>query len=137
MKRDNWRKTLFIVLGCITLLLGALGLVLPVLPTTPFWLLTAYLFLKSSPRLYACAMSNRVFGAIVKSFQLYHAIPLHAKIISIVMMWGTIIFSSFLIGKLWLTIVLVFISTCVSIHILRYPTLTEELKQKFDNKNDK
>ncbi len=126
----RWRKPVYIVLGTLTLGLGALGLFLPVLPTTPLWLLTAYLYMHSSPELYQRAMSNRLFGGVVRNFQLYRAIPLRSKIIIMVVLWGGISLSCYAVAKLWLTILLLLTALCISIHVLSYPTLTLQLRKE-------
>lgn len=63
------RKNLFIVLGCLFVLLGAIGVVLPVLPTTPFLLLALALFANSSPRFHQMLLNNRWFGAILRQWE--------------------------------------------------------------------
>ncbi len=126
----GWRKPLYITLGTLALALGALGLFLPVLPTTPLWLLTAYFYTHSSPELYERAMRNPIFGSVVRNFQLYRAIPLHTKIIIMVILWGGITLSCYAVAKLWLTILLLFTALCISIHVLSYPTLTQQLRKE-------
>lgn len=97
-------KTLYIVLGSISLALGILGIFLPLLPTTPFLLLTAALYFKGSPRLYNWLLNHRHFGPYIRNFRENKAIPLRAKIISLVLMWGTMLYciffpDSFYMGK--------------------------------------
>lgn len=87
-------KTLYIVLGSISLALGILGIFLPLLPTTPFLLLTAALYFKGSPRLYNWLLNHRHFGPYIRNFRENKAIPLRAKIISLVLMWGTMLLQS-------------------------------------------
>ena len=81
-------KTLCIILGSISLALGILGIFLPLLPTTPFLLLTAALYFKGSPRLYNWLLNHRHFGPYIRNFRENKAIPLRAKVISLVLMWG-------------------------------------------------
>ena len=107
-------KTLYIVLGSISLGLGILGIFLPLLPTTPFLLLTAALYFKGSPRLYNWLLNHRENKAI----------PLRAKIISLVLMWGTMLYCIFfLIPLLWVKILLGLIAAGVTYHILSFKTL--------------
>ena len=51
------KKIVFVTLGCISLALGVVGIVLPILPTVPFFLLTAFCFAKSSERLHSWVSS--------------------------------------------------------------------------------
>ena len=68
-------KTLYIVLGSISLALGILGIFLPLLPTTPFLLLTAALYFKGSPRLYNWLLNHRHFGPYIRNFRENKAMP--------------------------------------------------------------
>ena len=100
-------KTLCIILGSISLALGILGIFLPLLPTTPFLLLTAALYFKGSPRLYNWLLNHRHFGPYIRNFRENKAIPLRAKVISLVLMWGTMLYCIFfLIPLLWVKILL-------------------------------
>ena len=73
-------KTLYIVIGTISLALGILGIFLPLLPTTPFLLLTAALYFKGSFRLYNWLLNHRYFGPYIRNYRENKAIPLRAKI---------------------------------------------------------
>ena len=117
-------KTLYIVLGSISLGLGILGIFLPLLPTPPFLLLTAALYFKGSPRLYNWLLNHRHFGPYIRNFRENKAIPLRAKIISLVLMWGTMLYCIFfLIPFLWVKILLGLVATGVTYHILSFKTL--------------
>lgn len=100
--------------------LGTLGIVLPVLPTTPFYLLTAWCFMRSSEKLYARTMNNRLFGSIVRNYYEKRAISKKVKLISISTTLLTIAISIVLVETLWLRIALACIALLVSIHILRF-----------------
>lgn len=113
---------MLIAAGCLSLVLGTLGIALPVLPTTPFYLLTAWCFMRSSEKLYNKAMNNRLFGSIVRNYYEKKAISLKVKIISISTTVLTIAVSIALVDILWLRIILACIAILVSIHILRFKT---------------
>ena len=117
-------KTLCIVIGSISLALGILGIFLPLLPTTPFLLLTAALYFKGSPRLYNWLLNHQHFGPYIRNFRENKAIPLRAKIISLTLMWGTMSYCIFfLIPLLWVKILLALIAAGVTYHILSFKTL--------------
>lgn len=117
------RRIVYILLGSLFLILGAVGIFIPLLPTTPFWLLTCWFYLRSSEKLYNRAMSNRYFGSYIKGFMVDKAIPIRSKVISISVMWlSAILTSVYLIEYLWMKILLILISIGVTWHILSFPT---------------
>ena len=71
--------------GWVFVGLAALGVVLPLLPTTPFLLVAAACFARSSPRFYDWLLQNRVFGPLIRNWRESRSIPLHVKAVSIVM----------------------------------------------------
>lgn len=117
-------KTICIIFGTLSLGLGILGIFLPLLPTTPFLLLTAALYFKGSPRLYQWLLSHRYLGPYIRSFREEKAIPLRAKIVSLLLMWGTMLYCIFfLIPLVWVKVVMFLIAAGVSYHILSFKTL--------------
>lgn len=117
------RRTVYIVLGTVFLILGAIGIFVPLLPTTPFWLLTCWFYIRSSETLYARVMRNRYFGSYIRDFVEDKAIPMRSKIISLGVMWTSAVLTSvFLIERWWVMASLFLITTAVSWHILSYPT---------------
>ena len=65
---NGTRRIIYITLGTFFLILGAIGIFVPLLPTTPFWLLTCWFYVRSSEKLYNRVMSNRYFGPHIKGF---------------------------------------------------------------------
>ena len=108
-------KVLYILFGTLSLALGIIGIFLPLLPTTPFLLLTAALYVRSSPRLYNRLLHHKYLGS---------SIPLRAKIISVSLIWITILNCIFFIVPYWwLKAVLLLIAAGTSYHILSFKTL--------------
>lgn len=117
------KRIIYIVLGSLFLILGAIGVFVPVLPTTTFWLLTCWFYLRSSESLYNRAMSNRYFGSYIRNYMVDKAIPLRSKIISVSVMWlSAILTSLFLIEYVWVKILLILVSIAVTWHILSFST---------------
>ena len=83
-------KVLYILFSTLSLALGIIGIFLPLLPTTPFLLLTAALYVRSSPRLYNRLLHHKYLGSYIRNFRENKAIPLRAKIISVSLIWITI-----------------------------------------------
>jgi uncharacterized membrane protein YbaN (DUF454 family) len=86
-------RILLIALGTVFLALGAVGVVVPGLPTTPFLLLAAALYFRSSDRLYSWLLNHRVFGRAIRNFRETRSISLRAKITAITTMWAMILLS--------------------------------------------
>lgn len=82
----TWLRPLLAAAGVLSLALGVLGIVLPGLPTTPFVLLAAACFAKSSPRLHARLLTNRYLGPLVRDWEAHRSIPLRIKMVSIALM---------------------------------------------------
>jgi len=117
------RQVIYIILGTIFLVLGSIGLFLPLLPTTPFWLLTCWFYLRSSEKLYRRVLNNKVFGSYVKGYMVEKSIPLRAKIISLTVMWvSTTLVAIFFIPSIWIRLLLLTITILVTWHILSFPT---------------
>ena len=72
-------KIVFVTLGCISLALGVVGIVLPILPTVPFFLLTAFCFAKSSERLHSWFLSTRMYKKYIGSYMKRKGMTLKAK----------------------------------------------------------
>jgi uncharacterized membrane protein YbaN (DUF454 family) len=75
----KFMRYLLILAGMLCIALGVLGVFLPLLPTTPFMLLAAACFARSSPRFHNALLSSRMFGPIIKQWQERRSIPKKAK----------------------------------------------------------
>lgn len=103
-------KIVFIFLGSISLCLGVIGIFIPGLPTTPFLLLTAAFYIRSSDFLYNKLISNRILGKYIRNYSEKKGISLRVKIYSISIMWLMITLSTrFLIDLYWVDILVIFI----------------------------
>ncbi|MBQ5645143.1 MAG: YbaN family protein [Bacteroidaceae bacterium] len=121
-------KFLLIVLGSLSLALGILGIFLPVLPTTPFLLLSAALYMRSSQRLYDWLMAHKHLGPYIKNFREHKALPLRVKVVSVSMVWATLLYCAFFVAKeWWMSAVFIAIATGVTVHILNYRTLKKRM----------
>lgn len=114
-------KYILALLGLISLTLGVIGIFLPLLPTTPFLLLSAALFMKSSKRLYYWLMNHKYLGTYLKNYLNHKTISKKSKITSLSLLWITIGLSIFcIVEKLIIKIVLLAIAITVTIHILSF-----------------
>ena len=116
-------KCILISAGTFFLGLGIIGIFLPVLPTTPFLLLAAACYARSSKRFYSWLMNNKWFGAYIKNYKEGKGISLKFKIFTICLLWVTILFSAFFVVDItWIKILLIIIACGVTIHILTVKT---------------
>jgi uncharacterized membrane protein YbaN (DUF454 family) len=90
---DPLRRALWAVLGLLCVGVGALGVVLPGLPTTPFLVLAAGCFLRSSQRLYDRLLASRVFGPLIRDFREGRGVPRRVKLLALVTMWVFVTFA--------------------------------------------
>ncbi len=116
-------RFILIGLGTIFLALGVIGVVVPGLPTTPFLLLAAAFYVRSSDRLYSWLLNHKVFGKIIRDFRETRSISLRTKVISIGMMWAMILLSILLfIENLTVEITVAALGAIGTVVLLLIPT---------------
>ncbi len=120
-------KAVLILFGTISLSLGIIGVVVPGLPTTPFILLSATLYFKSSKKLYNWLINHRFFGKIIKNYRAKNAISVKTKWFSLILMWIMILASVFFgISNLHLKIFVLALGLVGSFFMGRIPTYKNE-----------
>lgn len=117
------RQKFLIILGTLCVGLAVVGILLPVLPTTPFLLLAAYFYGRSSKRFYNWLLNNRWFGGYIRNYREGNGIPLKQKVSVILLLWLTIGFSAWLfVSQWWLKGILIAIAIGVTIHLVQVKT---------------
>ena len=125
------KRIVLTIAGSLSLFLGVTGIFLPILPTTPFLLLSAACFIRSSDRLYRWLIGHRYLGNYIRFYMDYRAITLKSKVVSLAGLWIVILLSAFLfVDKLWIRLLLLFIAIAVSIHVLKMKTVTKEMMEQ-------
>jgi uncharacterized membrane protein YbaN (DUF454 family) len=120
-------KWILITAGTIFVGIGIIGIFIPILPSTPFLLLAAACYARSSTRFYDWLINNKLIGAIIKNYREGRGIPLKIKVFTIFLLWITILFSVFFILLIsWIKIILIIIAIGVTIHILTIKTYTQK-----------
>lgn len=120
-------KYLLASLGLISLSLGILGIFIPLLPTTPFLLLSAALFMKSSKRLYNWLMNHKYLGKHLQNYLLHKTISKKSKISALSLLWIAILATIIMIiDNLIIKILLLVIAIAVTIHILSFKSNKEK-----------
>ena len=112
------------ILGSVALVLGVVGVFLPLLPTTPFLLLAAALYFRSSPRLYDWLLTHPRLGTYIRNFRENKAIPLRVKIVSVTLVWITLLYCAFFVAhNIYMSLLFLVLAVGITVHILHYKTL--------------
>tara|TARA_B100001142_G_scaffold231027_1_gene229182 strand:+ start:1533 stop:1952 length:420 start_codon:yes stop_codon:yes gene_type:complete len=125
LNKNKLVRILFVFIGSIFVGLAVIGIFLPGLPTTPFLILAAYFYIRSSKKLYDWLINNKILGIYIKGYLSGKGMPLRAKIISLIFMW---IFGSFAVlfgipDSLFFVKIIVFIILLIgTIFLLRVKT---------------
>jgi len=122
-------KGILIAGGSLSVALGVIGIFFPVLPTTPFLLLAAFCYARSSQRFYDWLLNNRWFGDYIRNYREGRGIPLTEKILAISSLWLTIGFSVLcVVQNMWVKLLLLSIAVGVTIHLVRIKTLRKKVE---------
>lgn len=120
------QRIILLTIGWLAIVLGTLGIVLPLLPTTPFVLLAAWCFARSSPRFHHWLLWHSPFGRYLRHWQQHHAIPPGAKGRAIALIICTFSFSIWLVNLLWVRIGLGVMLCALVLFMLRIPVVEEQ-----------
>lgn len=112
-----------VVLGWLAVVLATLGVVLPLLPTTPFLLLAAWCFARSSPRFHAWLLYRSWFGPYLRHWQDHRALPPGVKGKAVVMIVLTFAISLWLVDMMWVRVLLLTIMAVLLTFMLRLPVV--------------
>ena len=116
-------RYLLLAIGWFFLALGAIGAFLPVLPTVPFLLVTAWAWAKSSKRLHAWLYGNPTYGPYLVAWDKHGVIPKRAKIMAVSMMAaGWLVMTIFVARSIWMPLIVGVVELAVSIFILTRPS---------------
>ena len=121
--RHAWLRWLLLGIGWLSVALGVLGIFLPVLPTTPFLLLAAACFVRSSRRVYVWLVTHPRLGPWIRDYLDGQGIPLKAKVYAIGLMWASILLSCYLVPLLPARLFMLTSAVLVTVYILRQKTL--------------
>jgi len=116
--RTTAKRRLLIGAGTLCTGLGVIGIFVPILPTTPFLLLAAACYMRSSERSYQWLINNRIFGAYIRNYIEGRGMPIRVKIFTILLLWLTIGLSiTFGVQNIVVRIVLICLAIGVTVHI--------------------
>lgn len=116
-------RYLLLGIGWLSVALGVIGIFLPVLPTTPFLLLAAACFVRSSRRFYIWLVTHRHLGPWIRDYLEGQGIPLKGKVYALLLMWTSIALSCYLVPLPWARAFMLTSAVLVSLYILKQKTL--------------
>lgn len=120
------KRKLFFAGGVVAVGLGVAGIALPLLPTTPFLLLAAWLFARSSPAHYDRLLAHRVLGPYVRDWVEKRGLRRAAKVRALVLLWAVLLPTSLWLGHTSLAgILLLVVGSAVSAYILSLATISD------------
>jgi uncharacterized membrane protein YbaN (DUF454 family) len=128
------KKPILITLGIICVILGIIGAVLPVMPTTPFAILAAYFFSKSSPKMHHWILNLKYIGPSIQEWEKHHVIRPRAKVmclVTIFAMFGSTLL--FVRTYMWAKIAMACVGIAVSTFVVTrksYPDVEENTKDE-------
>lgn len=114
-------RSLLFALGCLSVALGVLGLFLPILPTTPFMLLAAGCFARSSERFYRWITSHHRYGPMIADYLAGKGLPLRVKLLAISLLWLSILFGVFWVAFVWAKLAMLLTAVAVTVYLWRLP----------------
>jgi len=122
------RRPLLLAAGWLCIVLGAIGVLLPLLPTTPFLLLAAACFTRSSPRYHRWLMRNKHFGPLLRQWRRSREIPPGIKVKAMVITAMMFAISIAVVDVFALRVLLICIASCVLVFLGRIPTVVTDVE---------
>ncbi|GAB1370040.1 hypothetical protein MASR1M45_00980 [Candidatus Kapaibacterium sp.] len=126
IERNKFIRILYLSAGVFCVIMGIIGVILPVWPTTIFMILAAWFFIRSSEKYYYKLVRNRIFGRMIRNYREYKGIEKNARIKSISLLWLTLGLSATFVEILYIRIILLLVGIGVTWHLVALKTLTEE-----------
>ena len=122
------RKWLLLSAGILAVGLGVVGAFVPLLPTTPFLLLAAACFARSSDRHYEWLLNHRWMGAYVRNYREHRATTRRVKAVTMVLLWGSIGYAAIAVADGWVVrVLLLSVAVGVTIHVLSLRVVTGDM----------
>ena len=124
------KKRLLLIAGTLFTAIGIVGIFVPILPTTPFLLLAAACYLRSSKRFYNWLLNNRLFGVYIKNYIEKKGMPMKIKTFTVILLWITIGISMWFASQnVVVRVILALVAIGVTTHIILLKTNKEEGNQ--------
>ena len=122
----NPSRYFLILFGWLSITLGVIGIVVPLLPTTPFILLAGGCFAKSSPRFHMWLLNHAFFGPLILNYQSKQGLPRHVKVRAIIFIWLTLSISIYFLSITWLRVCIFLLGLLLTTLLWRTPEIDQE-----------
>ncbi|RCW66950.1 YbaN family protein [Saliterribacillus persicus] len=119
----SFHRILWIIGGSLSIGIGLIGIVVPILPTTPLIILGGFCYGKSSPRLHNWLLENKYFGKYLKDYHQGKGVPLRIKLFAVTIVWTSMLFTLLVIPLIAVKILMLLIATWVTYFIFTSPLL--------------
>jgi uncharacterized membrane protein YbaN (DUF454 family) len=127
VKKHTLPRWFLVSVGILSVAVGTVGIVVPLLPTTPLLLLAAACFVRSSDKLYGWLVGHRLFGSYILNYREHRAVTWQTKTFTLALLWIAIGYSAVaVVNSLVLRAILLVIALAVSAHVLSLNTLSRE-----------
>jgi uncharacterized protein len=127
MKIKKLINGLLVAAGVMCVGLGILGMFLPLLPTTPFLLLSAFCFARGSDRLYQKLLNHRVCGKYINNYRNGVGFTIREKVTALTVLWLSIVNGAWWLGdRIWMKVLLAAVGCGVTIYLVRIKTNSGE-----------
>lgn len=123
---DLLKRGFLVTAGTLSMGVGIAGIFVPLLPATPFLLVAAACYVRSSNRLYRWLLTNRVTSSYIANYRAGKGIPARTKALSIGVLWITLAVSALMVQIWWIWLILGAVAVGVPLFILSLPTLLRE-----------
>lgn len=130
-QRPTVKHIVLVTIGGLSLVLGGIGIILPVLPTTPFVLLAAGCFSASNKRLARRLEESRLFGSYLRHWRTNEGVPVKTKVRAIIWLWLGLGISAAIVRTTTVIIILGVIGTIVTLHLILIKTKKGESHEVF------
>ena len=112
------KKIILILLGFLFLGLGMIGIILPIVPTTPFLIVASLCFVRGSSKMNTWLLSHPIFGNYLRNYLEEKAIKKEHRIKTLFFLWSTLLISAFFIDLTVMKVILIIIGATVSLHLM-------------------
>lgn len=145
MKKSKIIRAIYIIIGCISLVIGAIGVVLPILPTTPFLLLTSFCFVRGSTKFNNWFLSSKLYKNHLENFVKYRVMSIQGELILLILVSTMLICTMYFTNKLSVCIILLVLICIKYLYFMfrvkpvsrqEYKKIKDQIKQEKEmNKN--